>query len=292
MKRVFLSLGLVWLTILGAHSAYALDGKVGALFASDALQPSEATIQLIERMFRGQMAPVPMAHQQSLDRTLISRDWPGLEKAIAILQEDEGPSTVLDWLATRHVAGYLAASSRYALYSFDVAEAYKKASLKETGVMLWFYLFAAIQTDGHKCADRSAPGAFLDRVRARTEHIRNYAASLPVDRLRQSKDLALFLEEAIAPNRATDPVLCAMGMASIQSALNAEVNRILQDGVAASEIEGREPREGEIGRQIQVPADANFRPGIKPTTAWQDAASEARAALPDKLERIIFELKK
>ena len=76
MKRLMVSLGLVWFALFGGSETSVADDEADSLFAADEIKPSGMTYFLIDRLFRGRMKPVPAGHQRTFENEV------GIEAAL------------------------------------------------------------------------------------------------------------------------------------------------------------------------------------------------------------------
>lgn len=252
------------------------------LFASKWIEPSEASLKLIELMFKGQVSTLPKTHQEMLDKSLKRGDWSAMDTARQAAAGKFGVEAVLDWSATRHLAGYLGASSRYGLDLFSIGKAANRSDIIEAGVGIWFYIYGVILIDGYKCTDPSSPEVFMNQTMDAYADVRAIAATLSEQKLNQAIEYAVASEKVIAPDRASDPTICVHGDERLDNfvALNDAMNKTLKV------LEQREEERVTTGEpQTELP-DTKTPSWIKPEAEWLSDAAEAREALPGWLSEL------
>lgn len=269
-------------------SAQAAGDQIDDLFVSDAIRVSDATIALVDRQRSedGAFAPVPSIDQAQLDRALVISDWKGLDQHLMSLHKIHGHDAVLTWLATRHLAGYMAASLRYAKYSLAVGTAENDANLKAKGVMLWFYIHASLYVEESKCVDRGAVSAFWLEIHEGFDLTKQHVATLPWDELHDSQSRAVDLEKEIAPARAADPMICQSANLSAEDVVENHLDHMASGDQEEAKTNVEVTPEGKTVLDIQLPMNAAYHPSIRPADAWQAEADTRRSSVHAMLDTI------
>src|SRR3954470_17430970 len=108
-------------------------------------------------------------HQPAaLDRLLAAHDYNSLGARIAGVRRQADLVSDLDWLKARMLEGNSAfvtmLYSRLLWVATEGLPDAPKSELRQTALMAAFYALAAIQIDGTRCGDRSAPGHRADQL--------------------------------------------------------------------------------------------------------------------------------
>ncbi len=204
---------LVCLAALSPMAGPAFSEESGGqkIFASEWIEPSESSRKLIDVVFKGQITPLPKTRQDTLDKALKQGDWASMDAARQSAAGEHGAMAVLDWAATRHLAGYLGASSRYGLDLYSIGKATSRPDLMEASVGILLYLYGVTLIDGHKCSDPSSPEVFMNKTMDAYAPVRAFAATLSQAKMDQAIEYATAFEKLVAPDRASDPMVCVHG---------------------------------------------------------------------------------
>ena len=277
----------VWLWPMSG-TAHAEESDRPSLFATEWIQPSEASLDLIDIVFKGQVSALPEARQAVLDKALTQGDWPTMDTARQAAAAEFGAQVVLDWSATRHLAGYLSASVRYGLDLLSIGDATQNLDLLEHSVSIFLYIYGVTLVDGHKCDDPSSPKVFVNQIMGAYEPVRAMAATLPKEVLDGAIDLAVMVEKAIAPARVPDPTICSVGEKRLDTivaqneyrnallkALNQRDKELGADGLARTELPSEKPPSW-----------------IKPEAEWAAEAEATREKLPVWLAEVTVRMAK
>jgi hypothetical protein len=223
VRAFLLSLLLLFAAASGvadAQVAAPLDvGSPDAAFAGGPIKLSKISLALLREHYQGDKVPlVPQPWRGRLDTALIGGDWPRAEAVKKELIAARGLVMALAWEQSRFVAtGSIGVAEMHAQ---DLA-ATGSSGVSETAVMLWLYAVAVSMTDGHKCSDDTAKDTYLDQLRGPAfAPVLRLVQSLADDRLAAMRDLAVRLENVLAPER-TDDTMCRGpdGRVSIRSDL-------------------------------------------------------------------------
>ncbi|MEM9629421.1 MAG: hypothetical protein AAGA21_24555 [Pseudomonadota bacterium] len=259
-----------------ASPAVSEEGGGEKIFASEWIEPSETGQRLIDAVFKGQITPLPKIRQDTLDKALKQGDWATMDAARQSAAGDHGAMAVLDWSATRHLAGYLGASSRYGLDLYSIGKATSRPDLMEASVGVFFYLYGVTLIDGHKCTDPSSPEAVMNKTVDAYAPVRAFAATLSQVKMDQAIEYATAFEKLVAPDRASDPMVCVHGKKRLEQivAINDDINATLN---ALKQREKERAEHGEVRTELPTRQPPSW---IKPEQEWLKAASDARGSLP------------
>ena len=189
---------------------------------------------------------------------------------------------VLDWSATRHLAGYLGASSRYGLDLYSIGKAANRPDLMEASVGVFLYLYGVTLVDGSKCVDPSSPEVFMNKTMDAYAPVRAFAATLSQEKMDQAIEYATAFEKLIAPDRASDPMVCVHGKKRLD--LIVALNDAMNDTLNALKQQEKELAEhGEIRTELPTRQTLSW---IKPEQEWMAAASDTRGSLPGWLSEL------
>jgi hypothetical protein len=232
-------------------------------------------------------AAVSADHQPAaLDRLLAGHDYNVLGARIAEVRRQADLSSDLDWLKARMLEGNSAfvtmLYSRLLWVAADGLPDEPKSELRQTALMAAFYALAAIQVDGARCGDRSAPGHRSDQLMMEwNPEIWRFGAALTPAQRETILKVAVGIEARTAARRdAVGDVdfLCRAGME--------EMSYNLQHGTQKE----APPAPGQIGRTIVLTGDGKYVPSQRPAAEWRKDAAAARAALPTQLGQLMAAL--
>ena len=235
-----------------------------------------ALVQTSSALVPGQISP---SHQPAaLDAVLAAKDYKKLGMTIQSVSRREDLRSDLDWLKAKMMAGETAwVTMLYARLLWAASEGLPpetQSQLKQTAGMATLYAYAAIQIDGTRCGDRSAPAHRLQQLMAWNPEMWPFIASLPeADRSTVLK-LVPLLERRTAVQRDQHgdvEFLCRAGLE--------ETSYNLQHG-GSREVAARP---GQIGRQVELYGDGKYKPSERPLAEWKAEAARRRAALPAAL---------
>lgn len=235
-----------------------------------------ALVQVSSSLVAGQVSP---SHQPAaLDALLAAKDYKKLGVTIQSVSRPEDLRSDLDWLKDKMMSGETAwATMLYARLLWAASEHYPSATqtqLKQTAAMATLYAYAAIQIDGARCGDRTAPAHRLQQLMAWNPEIWPFIASLPETDRSIVVKLVPLLERHTAVRRDQHgdvEFLCRSGLE--------ETSYNLQHG-GSREVAARP---GQIGRQIELYGDGKYKPTERPLAEWKAEAERRRAALPADL---------
>lgn len=258
------------------QTALSKESENRKLFATEWIQPSEAGAGLIEALFKGQIAALPETSQIALDKPLKQGDWRSMDVARQNAAAEFGAQAVLDWAATRHLAGYLGASSRYGLDLLSIGQALDRPDLSEASVGVFLYIYAVTLVDGHKCTDPTSAEVFMNQTLDAYAEVRTFAATLPKTALEKANAYAIALENHIAPARAADPSICSVGEKRLEFmvAQNDYRNALM------SALKRRQSERAVGGQDLTALPTEEPPSWIKPEATWQADAAAAREQLP------------
>src|SRR3954464_5323609 len=127
----------------------------------------------------GQASP---AHQPAaLDALLETRQYTKLGATIQSAARPEDVTSDLNWLKDKMMSGETAwVTMLYARLLWAVSEGLPpetQSQLKQTSAMATLYAYAAIQIDGARCGDRSAPAHRSQQLAAWNKEVWSFLAS-------------------------------------------------------------------------------------------------------------------
>lgn len=213
-----------------------------------------------------------------LDALLAAKDYKKLGTTIQSANRAADVRSDLDWLKDKMMSGETAyVTMLYARSLWTVSERVPERTqvqLRETAAMATLYAYAAIQIDGTRCGDRSAPAHRIQQLSAWNPEIWPFIGSLPeADKTMILKLVpALERHSAVKRDRQGDvEFLCRAGLE--------ETTYDLQHG-GSREVA---PKPGQIGRQVELYGDGKYKPSERPEAEWKPEAERRRAALPASL---------
>ncbi|HEX8580105.1 MAG TPA: hypothetical protein VF655_11000 [Allosphingosinicella sp.] len=233
-------------------------------------------------------APVPMDQVSpehapaELDRLLAEHDYLTLGARIREVSRQADLVSDLDWLKNRTIEGNSAfVAMLYSRLLWGASEQMPEAPKREwrtTAAMMTLYAQAAINIDGARCGDRSAPAHRGEQLLGWNREVWPFIASLTPEEQRTLVEVAVMVEQKTAPRRdaAGDlDFLCRGGLEETQYNLTHG---------SAREVP-KTP--GTIGRQIVLSGDGKYKPSERPEAEWRAEASAKRAKLGSDLEQVI-----
>ena len=232
-----------------------------------------ALVQTSSSVVAGEVSPT---HQPAaLEAVLATKDYKKLGATILSVSRPEDLRSDLDWLKDKMMSGQTAwVTILYARLLWSASENLApetQSQLKQTAAMATLYAYAAIQIDGERCGDRSAPAHRLQQLMAWNPDIWPFIGSLPETDRSMIVKLVPLLERRTAARRDEQgdvEFLCRSGLE--------ETTYSLQHG-GSREVAARP---GQIGRQIELYGDGKYKPSERPLAEWKAEAETRRAALP------------
>jgi len=224
---------------------------------------------------------VSPSHQPAaLDALLRTKDYKMLGETIQTANRPQDVQSDLDWLAQKMMSGETAwITMLYARSLWAAADRTPPAlrnQLRQTAVMATLYARAAIQIDGARCGDRTAPVHRLEQLAGWNREVWTFLASLPEADRSTILKLVPLLEKRTAFRRDQQgdvDFLCRAGLE--------ETSYNLQHG-GSREVPAKP---GQIGRQIELYGDGKYKPSERPQTEWKAEAERRRAELPAELAK-------
>jgi hypothetical protein len=222
---------------------------------------------------------VSVNHQPAaLDALLAAKDYKKLGATIQSISTREELRSDLDWLKNKMMSGETAyVTMLYARELWEVSDRVppeQQSQLKQTAAMATLYAYAAIQIDGTRCGDRTAPTHRLDQLVSWNPQVWPFIASLPEGDKSIVLKLVPLLERRTAARRDKQgdvEFLCRAGLEETSYNLTHGGSR----EVAA--------KPGQIGRQIELYGDGKYKPSERPLAEWKAEAETRRGALPATL---------
>ena len=232
-----------------------------------------ALVQTSSSVVAGEVSPT---HQPAaLEAVLATKDYKKLGATILSVSRPEDLRSDLDWLKDKMMSGQTAwVTMLYARLLWSASENLApetQSQLKQTAAMATLYAYAAIQIDGERCGDRSAPAHRLQQLMAWNPDIWPFIGSLPEADRSMIVKLVPLLERRTAARRDEQgdvEFLCRSGLE--------ETSYNLQHG-GSREVAARP---GQIGRQIELYGDGKYKPSERPLAEWKAEAERRRTALP------------
>jgi hypothetical protein len=227
----------------------------------------------------------PNHQPAALDTLLASKEYKKLGATIQSISTREDLRSDLDWLKDKMMSGETAyVTMLYARLLWEVSDHVppeQQSQLKQTAAMATLYAYAAIQIDGTRCGDRSAPAHRLEQLTEWNPKIWPFVASLPGADKSIILKLVPLLERRTAARRDQQgdvEFLCRDGLEEIRYHLSHGGSR----EVAA--------KPGQIGRRIEVYGDGKYKPSERSVAEWKPEADKRRAGLPATLAALVERL--
>lgn len=222
--------------------------------------------------------PPPITRTATLDTALASKDYGKLVATVRSGASQDDLRTDLDWLKAKMMAGETAfVTMLYARLLWSATEGMppeQASPLRQTAGMAMLYAQAAIQIDGARCGDRSAPSHRLTQLASWIPGMWTFIGSLSEQDRAVMLALVPRLEQRTAASRdqrGDVDFLCRSGLE--------ETTYNLKHG-KAREVPAKP---GQIGRQIELSGDGKYQPSVRPEAEWKVEAEKLRASLPERL---------
>ena len=248
-----------------------------ALAAVASFQPASA-----------QQAPTPQAPSPQiarLDGLLAAKDYKQLGEIIGNVSTQDELWTDLGWLKDRMMGGESAfVTMLYARLLWNASlhlPAAEQHNLKQTAAMATLYAYSAIQIDGTRCGDRTAPAHRMQQLMGWNPDVWRFLAGLTEAERATVLMLVPLLESRTAAKRDAQgdvEFLCRAGME--------ETSYNLTHG-SAREVPALP---GQIGRQIQLSGDGKYKPSERPEAERVPDVLKRRAELPKVLAEQVASL--
>ena len=237
-----------------------------------------ALLQTASAPVQGQVSP---DHQPAtLDAMLAAKDYRKLGDTIRSVSRQEDLRSDLDWLKDKMMSGESAwISMLYARLLWAASEglpAGAQSQLRQTAAMATLYAFAAIQIDGTRCGDRTAPANRFQQLMGWNKDVWPFIASLSEPERATMLKLVPLIESRTAAKRDQQgdvEFLCRAGME--ETAYN------LKNGTAVE----APPVPGQFGRNVVLSGDGKYKPSERAESEWKPDAEKYRAALPQALAK-------
>jgi hypothetical protein len=214
----------------------------------------------------------------ALDALLAAKDYKRLGATIQSVSNREDLRSDLGWLKAKMMSGETAfVTMLYSRMLWEVAAhlpAEQQSQLKQTAAMATLYAYAAIEIDGTRCGDRSAPAHRLEQLVTWNPQIWPFIGSLSEADRGMVLKLVPLIERRTAARRDQQgdvEFLCRPGLE--------ETSYSLAHG-GSREVA---PKPGQIGRQIELYGDGKYKPSERPAAEWKPEAEKRRAELPANL---------
>ena len=216
----------------------------------------------------------------SLDRMLDAKDYNNLCTAALSVGSVPALRPYLDWEQARMTRGASAiVAFMYARDLWRTAAALPAEQgnmLRQTAAGTLLYAYGAVQIDGARCADATAPQNRLDQLITIYRDVWAFLRAASVAEREQIVRLALLIDARSAAARTAqgdDEFLCRYGME--------ETSYGLQHGTARDVPTAP----GQVGRTIAVTSEG-YRPRIRPESEARPIADRHRAALHQTLNQL------
>jgi hypothetical protein len=226
------------------------------------------------------LSPDVAALRAEADALLKKRDYVGLQNRVLAPRSQTEVQAFLDWGRDRWFEGNSAAVPFVhgrLLWSAAGDDA-RLAGLKDSAVGSLLYVLAVVRIDGTRCGDRTAPiDRYVKIVSAGREMLQYAATAGPEDR-DQMITLAELVERrtaAVRDEKGDIDFVCRFGME--------ETTYNLRHG-SARELPNKP---GQIGRQVELSGDGNYRPSVRHDADWKPEAAKLRASMRADLEALL-----
>jgi hypothetical protein len=151
-------------------------------------------------------------------------------------------------------------------------------SIKQTAVAFALYNVALLIVDGVRCADPTAPNYNLTNLLQGAQPILAYGRVLSAERQQQAVLIAQQVEQATAPLRRNDPLICDGGVDQFIQALAA--------GKARTSV-AVPAQPGEVGAARVLPDTPTGRERFRDLEVWQPEQQKLREGLAARLGQIL-----
>ncbi|HEV2817398.1 MAG TPA: hypothetical protein VGW40_09300 [Allosphingosinicella sp.] len=223
--------------------------------------------------------PVSAEHQPArLDALLAAKDYSTLGRTIQQVSRQPDLVSDLDWLRARMLEGNSAfvtmLYSRLLWVAAGGLPETERDLMRQTAAMTTLYAHAAIEIDGARCGDPSAPSRRAEQLMTWNPEIWPFLRALPAETREQAVAIAVAIEARTAARRdAAGDVdfLCRYGLEETRYNLEHGTSREVPTPP------------GGIGTTIELTGDGGYRPSERPESERRARAAELRAALPANL---------
>lgn len=217
----------------------------------------------------------------ALDRQLADYDFESFRATLATMTQDgELISAGLDWGKARTLeGGGIIAPVTYASLLWHAADLNPDYEyLRQTSGLMALYAFLLAMSDGPRCADKTAPEHHSMTIMQQYAKQWQYIAKLPPDKRTVIVDTALAMERKLAPKRTEDRYLCRFGMQE-----HIDISRKYGDAA----YEHVPTRPGEVGKQMALRFDPDYRPKFTPKEQWEPRRQELRGQFPELISKLL-----
>ena len=224
--------------------------------------------------------PEQLETMATLDKLLAERNYEQLSKTVAALSDGPGITAGLDWGRARTLEGAsLVVPLLYAALLWrTAAQNPQYAEMRQTSGLMASYAVLVMAADSPKCADKSAPEHQIASIIPVYKPLLASVAQLPEAQRKKIMDIAISLEQRLAPKRGNDAYLCRFGMQE-------HIDMTKKYGDKAYEEVPAKP--GQLGRQMQLRSDPSYMPKFRPREQWEPEQAAARAHFQELLSTIL-----
>ncbi len=234
-----------------------------------------------------QPAPGPDAvsaehRQERLDALLAARDYRALGQTVAAVRQQADLRSDLDWLQARMIEGNSAfipmLYSRLLWVASEGLPEAQRHQLRQTSAMAMLYALAAIEVDGTRCGDRTAPAHRAEQLMTWNPPALTFIGTLSQEERERLIEVALLTEARTAARRDANgdvDFLCRSGMEETQYNLTHGTAREVPS------------QPGQPGRTVELSGDGRYTPSEVPLAQRQATAAQKRQALRAELTRFV-----